>query len=310
MKQRYFQWVAGSRRGEVVIFDNIIEEDGATYINFKDGSRINSDLVAEINETKLDQKMMAEIESPRNTWSFKERFVDSGKPRVEQDWESQEKYEVPSVEDMMHADLTGETGVVKPRARKKVIDLIPPRPTKNKFGKIANSNDIAEEYNESIDNQQKVEQKSPETPSKEPDKPLLDLSDPVNIMMEKSKKFETEISMSLTISLPLKSLFYVAKDSFENGEEKSLEYIIENIDVSEIKNALKLGIKEYYNTNSTEIATNNVIDKVKHNIEKNKTPEIKTNALGEPLAIEEPNIGEGTPEGEIIQVDKDKNKKE
>ena len=37
MSQRFFQWVAGERRGEVVVFDEIVQEDGLAYITFKDG---------------------------------------------------------------------------------------------------------------------------------------------------------------------------------------------------------------------------------------------------------------------------------
>ena len=50
MSQRFFQWVAGERRGEVVVFDEIIQEDGLSFISFKDGSRVNTDFIAEIND--------------------------------------------------------------------------------------------------------------------------------------------------------------------------------------------------------------------------------------------------------------------
>jgi hypothetical protein len=70
--------------------------------------------------------------------------------------------------------------------------------------------------------------------------------DPVYIMMSKSKKSSMEIDMVLNISLPPKSLYDVAKESFENGDEKTLEYIIESLDISEIKRALKEGIKNMY----------------------------------------------------------------
>ena len=36
-------------------------------------------------------------------------------------------------------------------------------------------------------------------------------------MMDKAKKFETEVEMNLTISLPAKSLYDVADESFEDG---------------------------------------------------------------------------------------------
>lgn len=242
MNQRYFQWLAGDRRGEVVVLDSIIEEEGIQYITFKDDTRINSDFVAEINQREVTGKMMAEIENPKNTWGFKETIIGSEKPRVEQDWETQEKFEIPSADEIAHADLTGETGIVKPIPKKKKIELIPPRPTKNKFGKIATTDDLAGEYNDTITQQIKVEQTTPE-------KPAVNTSDPVYIMMEKAKKVDTEVDMTLTISLPSSHLFDVVRDSFDDGESKALEYIIENIDVSEIKEALKEGIKQMYGPN-------------------------------------------------------------
>jgi len=68
-------------------------------------------------------------------------------------------------------------------------------------------------------------------------------------MMEKSKKVDTEVNMTLVIQLPSSKLFDVIRDSFEDGDSKALEYIIENIDISDIKEALKAGIKEMYGPN-------------------------------------------------------------
>ena len=83
---RFFQWVAGERRGEIVILDKIEEEDGQIYLSFKDGSRINVDFVAEINQRDLTGKLMAEVESPNNVWQFVDETPEE-KPRFEKDWE-------------------------------------------------------------------------------------------------------------------------------------------------------------------------------------------------------------------------------
>ena len=50
MEHRYFQWLVGERRGEVLIFDEIEEDDGEIFIKFKDNSRINQDLVLPLNQ--------------------------------------------------------------------------------------------------------------------------------------------------------------------------------------------------------------------------------------------------------------------
>lgn len=306
---RFFQWVVGDRRGEVVVFDKIVNEDGLTFIEFKDNSRINVDLVAEINQKSLDGKMMAEVDSPNNVWRFREIEDEDNKPRVEQDWESQVKYEVPSVEDLTHADLTENGGTVNPRPKKKKIELIPPIPTTTKFGKIANSEDMIAKSNESITSENKIEQTSSNKPSASSD-------DPVYIMMEKAKKVDTEVNMTLTISLPSKRLFEVAAESFDNGDKKALDYIIDNIDISEIKESLKMGIAAMYGeVHLSEVG--NIVDNIfpkddpvvfnkSGNFESLK--DIKDHTMpsdyfSEPEAVEEPIIEAGIPQGDPSIID-------
>lgn len=243
MDQRYFQWIAGERRGEVVVFEEIVEEDGMGFICFKDESRVNTELIAEINQTSLTGKMVAEVENPTNIWKFKEKKFTGDEKRVEQDWESQVKYDIPSVEDIM---LDGGTPVNK----KKVTTLIPPRQTMNKFGKIASSNDLAASYNKSIINKRKVEQTTPEKSVVNvsvPDKPVVNINDPVYIMMDKAKKVDTDVPMVLTVSLPSKALFDVAVDSFDEGGPKVVEYIISNMDLTEVVESLKGALLKAYN---------------------------------------------------------------
>jgi hypothetical protein len=292
MEQRYFQWLAGDRRGEILVFNDIIEEDGIQYLTFKDGSRINSEFVAEINQKSVDGKLMAEIENPRNAWGFKELSSPDDKPRIEQDWESQTKYEVPTADELAHADLTGQSGVVKPVPKKKKIELIPPRPTKNKFGKLATSDDMSEKYNDTITTQPKVEQTTPQKSTGSSD-------DPVYIMMEKAKKIDTEVDMSLTISLPSKHLFDVVRDSFDDGDSKALEYIIENIDITEIKEALKAGIKAMYGPNEdpedNKMTEENVaVWTGEDNIENNQKS--YASGLFEPDTVQEPVVRDARPE--------------
>jgi hypothetical protein len=242
---RYFQWIVGDRRGEILVFDQIEVEDSDTYINFKDGSRINEDFVAPLNQTDLTGKMMAEIDHPNNCWRFKER--EEEKPRIEQDAETGVKYEIPSAEDIVHADLTENGGVVKNiKPKNKIIDLIPPKPTKKGsiFGTISNM---------PISNIQHLE-KLPEQ-SKH-----INETDPVYILMSKSKKTDSDITMTMTIALPSKSLYNIAKESFEGGDQKFIEYIIENITVNEIKDALKVAITDMYENASINDLTGTAND--------------------------------------------------
>lgn len=128
--------------------------------------------------------------------------------REEEKWEKNEK---------------GENVCVQPfvEGRKKLIQF-PPKKSVAKFGQID------------------------QQPS-ELVKPIEDHSDdPVWVMMSKSKKFDTQIPMELTISLPSKALYNVAKESFEDGSKKVIEYIISNIDDTKLKENLKYALLEAY----------------------------------------------------------------
>jgi len=52
--------------------------------------------------------------------------------------------------------------------------------------------------------------------------------------------------MTITISLPPKKLYDIAKDSFDEGGSKVIEYIVENITVKEIKDAIKEALTNMY----------------------------------------------------------------
>jgi hypothetical protein len=215
MENKYFQWIAGDQRGQVKVFDRI-EADGAdVYIVFKDETRINETLVAPLNQKDMTGKFVAEVDSPNNVWSFKEKWVG----REEERWET---------------DAAGIKQLVVPfNPGKKVIELIPPKPTpktSSAFGQISNSAPKAEQVPEPV-----IEEKS-----------KIDKSDPVYIVLNTSKKFDSEINMGMIISLPPKNLYELAKDSFDEGDEKFIKYIVDEITVDEIKDALKLAIKEMY----------------------------------------------------------------
>lgn len=239
--RRYFQWIVADKKGEVVEFDKIEYEEGNVFIVFKDKSRINEQFVAQLNQRDLSGKLMAEVDSPTNIWKFQTEIIGGESERIEQDVNSGVRYEVPSADEIAHADLTGETGVTKPIVKRKKVTLIPPRPTaprSSNFGVISSP---------------------PPEPiyiEVEKSKPKIDESDPVYILMSKSKKIDTEILMNITVSLPPKNLYNIAKESFDQGNKSFVRYIIEDITVDEIKEALKIAITEMYEETDKEKYTN------------------------------------------------------
>ena len=129
---------------------------------------------------------------------------------------------------------------------KKKINLVPPRPTRNQYGQLATTKDLIEEKKTIIVRDERVQQQAPNEAQQAPMAPPQDMSDPVYIMMEKAKKVDTEVEMTLNIALPSKSLFNVAVESFDEGGEKVVEYIIRNLDDKKLKDGLKEALYEAY----------------------------------------------------------------
>lgn len=221
---RYFQWLVGDQQGQVLVFDHIEEDEEEVYIVFKDGSRINENLVVPINEKDATGKMMGEVSSPNNVWTFSEKWVG----RTEERWEQ---------------NAAGDSVCVQPFVPgRKTVKLIPPKRVNitSNFGVIApvSTSQIEPQINTT------------------PDKPFskdIDKTDPVYILMSKSKKTDNDISMTITISLPPKQLYDLAKESFDEGDKKFVEYIIENVTVDDIKSALKDAISSMYEETPIEI---------------------------------------------------------
>ncbi len=223
---RYFQYLAGPRNGDVVVFDKIEEEDGMVFVCFKDGSRCNEQLILPLNATTYASELMAEVDNPSNLWSIKEEWVG----RQEEKWVWQDETN--------HGE---EKVCVQPfiEGKRKLIP-VPPRPTKSKFGQINTFNTILPQTNNSSAFEAKTQQQAPVTsqPSNS--------SDPVWLMCEKAKKFDQEITMTLKVTLPKQSLYDVAKESFEDGGPKVIEYIIHSLNDKLIKESLKKALLEAY----------------------------------------------------------------
>ena len=76
---RYFQYIMGDNRGQVVIFDKVETDGEVNYVVFKGGARCNEALIAELNANDLTGKYMAEVSDPNNVWQFKEKWLESWK---------------------------------------------------------------------------------------------------------------------------------------------------------------------------------------------------------------------------------------
>jgi hypothetical protein len=180
---------------------------------------------------------MAEIDSYNNVWKFETKIVGEDTDRTEIDWESQTRYDVPTVTEIAS---DGQKVPVK----RKQITLIPPRRTTPSYISSRFGNVVMSKPTQPIDDMTNIKTNLSAFETRHPS--TVNQNDPVYIMMDRSKKIDTEVEMKLVISLPQERLYNVAKESFDDGGEKALNYIIENIDISKIKEALKAGIKARY----------------------------------------------------------------
>jgi len=262
-ENRYFQYLAGVRGGEVLLFDRIEEEDGIVFVCFKDGSRCNEDLILPLNERNPGTMLMAEVENHKNVWTFNEKWVG----REEERWETNQ---------------AGESVCVQPLIEgRKIVTPIPPRKSKAKFGIMPDVNAATQA-------------------PKNPQRPQL-VGDPVWVMMDKAKKFDTDVPMALTISLPSKSLYNVAKESFEDGGNKVVEYIISNLDDAQLKASLKEALKEAYEDTDAEVVEEPIITDQKPAMDLSAT-------LFEPEVVEEAIVGEPQAEGKMVPLSKNDEK--
>lgn len=240
--RRFFQYLAGEHQGEIRELEKIEHEDDIVFLCFHGGERCNEEYVLPINQKQWNGKLMAEVENTKNVWQFEEKWVG----RKEEIWSKPEESE------------DGKSYLVQPfvEGKKKTIPH-PPKPSSSKFGQITSH----------------VE------PAKMPEPAGPDLSDPVNLMVEQSKKFDTEILLDMTASLPKKSLYDVVDESFENGGDKMIDFLVNKIDVELIKDALREALKVLY-TGEGEI-------------EKAPEPEpVDETTIFEPEVVEEQIIGE------------------
>lgn len=256
--KRYFQWLVGDDQGKVVELIDITQEDGEYFYNFDDGESCNMSYVcaATTDKNMLKGKAMVEVPGPYNAWKFEE--IKTGSFTTAED----EHVVVPPLEDILGQDKDGNLSSAVGTKR-----LIPPKsnPIKgmplpsvqeylrqSKEEKLPQSsgvtvtikNDLAEEpVREVIKTPARVEEEK---------KQNVNEHDPVYILVKTCKKHETEISMTINISLPSKSTYNFAESEFENGGEKFIEMLADTLDIKEIEKSLKAALKQAYTSQSTD----------------------------------------------------------
>lgn len=85
------------------------------------------------------------------------------------------------------------------------------------------------------------------------DEPTQGLSEdsPIYKLLKKQKRNPVEVGIKLKLNLPSKELYSVLSSSFEDAEREIIDFVLDGVDIEDIKRALADSIKKnYYALNS------------------------------------------------------------
>lgn len=254
-QRRYFQWLDGENAGQVETLEDITCTDGEYFFNFKSGEACNQRFISQMtrNAADLKGKVMVEIANPSDTWKFE--TIKMGKYTYMDPAAGEQTVDVPPLEDITGASGNGNSLNID---RSKIGEkrYTPPRYRGNMLP-LPSYDEYNGDYVEDI-TPTKIPTRRPEPAYIEPtvvaptvvNKPVsisgVAESDPVKILAKTCKKHPTEVSLSLTINLPSKSIYNIAKAEFDNGGEKFVDCLVEQMDVNEIVKSISDALRMSY----------------------------------------------------------------
>ena len=249
-QKRYFQWIDGEMKGDIVLLESIEEFEGETFYNFDDGESCNLRFISKMTNSTADlkNKFMVEIESPSNPWTLEKiqpkKYIDESMKG--------EDIDIPSLHDILqaHGDTTniensdiGKDKLVPPRKEQRMIDL--PSIDEYRIKTEETKKDPVVEQPKSVEtkveNQEVVEQ-----PKQVENKQVS--FDPVRILVDSCKKHDTPVELSLNMKLPSKYIANIASSEFEDGFEKFIDCIVSDIDTKMIIAELKKALSSAYSS--------------------------------------------------------------
>ena len=77
--------------------------------------------------------------------------------------------------------------------------------------------------------------------------------DPLFLLLKEAKKEKQKFVIEFNIDTISKEFYNILKNTFNDAEEKILDYIISIININDIKNQIKQKIKEFYNEKENNI---------------------------------------------------------
>jgi len=268
-RKRFFEWIIGEFRGDVEVLSYISEEDGEYFYNFESGECCNMEFIAPMTKKAKDLvgKCMVEVQDPKKLWKF-----ETVKSKTHRNDVTGEVDEIPPIEDITGGNGTkdnlnvdsvvGSVRFIAPSEQFRSFGL----PEIDEYLKCDDKSDMSEDVavhqseepkpkkNENV-NEDAIPDSAPMSASGsvsikviESPKSISYEKGPVELIVDKSKKIKTTVSMDLEMDVPAKSVYETVSENFDNGADIFVDYVVSLISVDKIKSALKEALLESYSS--------------------------------------------------------------
>ena len=249
MNKYYFQLIdIHSEQPIIKLLSNVEYEDNDIYFVFKDNTRCNIEFILPLNNniSVLDNNnyLMVFLEGPDKPWIRNVEIIGE----IKEKWSNIDDRDPTSKKFCVQPYVPGTKTYkyIKPSNLSYFGDKY--KDFKHIIDANILFNDIDAIDTNIIDNNQtQVSEVLEKTNNIQNDININnDNLDPISILASKSKKVNMNIDVTINISIPPKSLFNMVDESFENGGDKLIEYILNNIDYNSIKTSVKDGLSIVY----------------------------------------------------------------
>lgn len=233
----YYQWIKGDNAPNIETFNKEISLGEETYLLFESGAQVNKKLIGDFVMSIPDDKtpfINPEdyfMQNQKQTTVPYDQYTQPPVPINEKDENHMGNAEIIPHPD----DLTGTRDFNMRRSQNKH------KPVLDKTGQ-----------NEIIINSQQ-NQNTPNHQTLPGLQPVVKEINPIEQLIEKSKKYTTKVSINLDLDLPNISFLQILQESFEGNEEDIVKYVLALFKTPSFDKKLEEFVRDYLNIKEPEI---------------------------------------------------------
>ena len=262
LTKRYYQWIPmSSDRNDIVYLVEIFKDDDITFYKFNDDSICAESLILPYNSTASATKnaAMVELVDYQHSWKFEKpqqlktgNFADVGRENNDNT-----SFDIPMIDEsynIVPPILNGE--YIRPINVNDYIkqEVVETPDVIYTTEELVIENEICEPSSNIQHTKQSIymgvydETDDASTTSFVKNDNINNKNDvdPIGMLIEKANKTASIISMDLSVNLPSKSLFNVINENFDDGADRFIELILDEIDYKIIKESLKDALLNAY----------------------------------------------------------------